>query len=71
MKATEQYSSIYSHVEGQLLSKLPPHLTYHSIDHTFDVLKQSERIARAENSFPEEDIFLLKVAALYHDTGFL
>ena len=71
MEATEQYKSIYKHVEDKLLSKLPAHLTYHSIDHTFDVLKQSERIARAENIFKEQEIFLLKVAALYHDTGFL
>jgi uncharacterized protein len=71
MNATEQYSSIYAHVEDQLLSRLPAHLTYHSIEHTRDVLQQSERIARTENKFDEHEIFLLKVAALYHDTGFL
>lgn len=52
------------------LSKLSPDLTYHSIGHTKDVVRQSERIAR-EEGVKEDDIYNLKVAALYHDTGFL
>ena len=53
------------------LKKLDPHLTYHSIDHTLDVVNQAQRIAAEEGITDERDLFLLKVAALYHDSGFL
>lgn len=53
---------------GQGLSKT---LYYHSLHHTLDILKQAERIAKEENINNEEDLFLLKVACLYHDSGFL
>lgn len=53
------------------LSGLKETLYYHSAGHTFDVAKQAVRIAAAENIANERDIFLLNVAALYHDTGFL
>ena len=36
-----------------------------------DVLTQAQRIAEAEAVFSEHEIFLLKIAALFHDTGFL
>ncbi|MBS1919127.1 MAG: HD domain-containing protein [Bacteroidetes bacterium] len=36
-----------------------------------DVLEQSQRIAHEENIRDKEDLFLLKTAALYHDSGFL
>ncbi len=60
-------------IQAHVLSKmqaLNPSLTYHSIDHTLDVAKQAERIARSE-SLNDKEIYLLSVAALYHDTGFL
>jgi uncharacterized protein len=53
------------------LKRLDQHLTYHNIFHTMDVLVQAERIAIAEGRKNPDEIFLLKVAALYHDTGFL
>ena len=53
------------------LRQLKPDLTYHCLDHTLDVLEQAERIAREENVSDKRDIDLLKIAALYHDTGFL
>jgi uncharacterized protein len=53
------------------LSGLNSNLTYHCLDHTLDVVKQSERIAGDENITSCRDLYLLKVAALYHDTGFL
>lgn len=49
---------------------LAPTLTYHSIEHTLDVVAQSARIAADEGVNPKE-IYLLKIAALYHDIGFL
>ena len=53
------------------LSHLNSDLTYHNIDHTIDVTKQCERIALEEGLQDEYQLYLLKVAALYHDTGFL
>ncbi len=53
------------------LQKLNPQLTYHCKEHTLDVLKQSIRIAEQEGIIDHTDLFLLKIAALYHDTGFL
>lgn len=52
------------------LDGLSPHLTYHSKAHTLDVIKQSIRIARSEG-VAEHDILVLKMAALFHDIGFL
>ena len=52
------------------LSTLPPVLTYHAVDHTKDVIEQSERIGIAEG-IKGRELYLLKLAALYHDTGFL
>lgn len=53
------------------LKGLDDYLTYHNTSHMLDVLAQSIRIAEAEKLNSDEDFFLLKVAALYHDTGFL
>ncbi len=67
-------SMSFEHLKKMVLDKLQsldPRLTYHSINHTIDVLKQVERIAIEEGITDEKDIYLLKIAALYHDTGFL
>ncbi len=56
---------------SEKLKGLSINLTYHNLDHTLDVTEQSERIATAEGVSDKKEIFLLKVAALYHDTGFL
>jgi hypothetical protein len=54
-----------------MLDGLSPHLTYHSKAHTIDVIKQSHRIAIAENITDKKQLLLLKFAALFHDSGFL
>lgn len=53
------------------LAHLHPTLLYHSTEHTLDVLEQCERIASVEGLINARELFLLRVAALYHDTGFL
>lgn len=63
----ELSSSVLSYME----QNLEPNLTYHNLTHTRDVMKQVERIALGEQVSEENDILLLKVAALFHDTGFL
>lgn len=65
------YLLIYDHVINQLLAGLSEKLTYHSIYHTLDVLEQCQRIAGEEGIADEHELYLLKTAALYHDTGFL
>lgn len=54
-----------------MLDELNPNLTYHSKAHTIDVIKQSHRIAIAENITDKKQLLLLKFAALFHDSGFL
>lgn len=48
-----------------------PILTYHTTNHTVDVLRCCERIALEEGITNKKSLLLLKIAALYHDTGFL
>jgi uncharacterized protein len=64
------FEEIYTEVTKYLDSKLPKHLTYHSTEHTKYVVKLAEYIAIKEN-LSEYDIYLIKVAALYHDMGFI
>jgi len=64
----------FKELKTNLLAKLKglnPNLTYHSVEHTLDVIEQSGRIASEEGVTNERDLLLLQVAALYHDSGFL
>lgn len=53
------------------LARLDINLTYHCLDHTLDVFDQCVRLAKEENVINQHEVCLLKIAALYHDTGFL
>lgn len=64
------FEKVYQKMMSQLENSLPSWLYYHSPAHTRYVLKQAEYIAQKEN-VSEEDLLLLKVAAVYHDSGFL
>ena len=75
IKKLHHYSSIKyykteHHVMGILNKNLAPSLTYHSINHTKDVVKAVERIALLEG-ITDEGLFLLKTAAIFHDAGFI
>ena len=64
----------FEEIKINLLTKLKglsPDLTYHCVSHTLDMMEQCERIAKEESITSHRDLFLLKVAALYHDSGFL
>ncbi len=54
----------------KLEKNLPKNLYYHNLKHTVNVYYQTEMIARAEE-VSEEEMLLLKTAALMHDAGFL
>ncbi len=62
-------------LKEEILARLSLHsdpaLTYHTAGHTADVLCTAERIALEEGITDPQKLLLLKVAALYHDTGFL
>lgn len=54
-----------------LANGLPIHMRYHSAAHTLgEVLPAVERLAELEGISGEEDLLLLRTAALYHDLGF-
>ncbi len=64
------YRKAERHIMRILKSKLSPNLHYHGIHHTLDVVEAVERIAIMEGVL-DEDIFVLKSAATYHDAGFV
>lgn len=59
----EQMYSIYE-------QSLPKNYYYHNIKHIIDVVVQAETIGKAEG-ISDEDMYLLKTAALFHDAGFI
>lgn len=65
-----QYKKAVEYILNKLENDLDPHLYYHGLHHTKDVLSSVEEIAIKEG-VSEEELSLLKVAAAYHDCGFL
>jgi len=57
-------------VLSRLEDGLPDNLYYHNVKHTIDVVTQVELIGRAEGA-KDEDMLVLKTAALFHDMGHL
>lgn len=64
------YSKAERFILSKLKNELSPKLHYHSYTHSKDVTRQVERIAIGEG-ITDEDLFLLKSAASYHDAGFI
>ena len=64
------FDEIYQKIFRLLESELPSFLTYHSPHHTAYVVEKAEYIALQED-INQEDIFLIKTAALFHDIGFI
>lgn len=64
------YAKAERFIHAMLSKHLPKNLHYHSIFHTKDVTSAVERIALREG-ITDEDLFLLKSAASYHDAGFI
>ena len=65
-----KYHEAETHILNRLKKSLPKNLYYHNVNHTIDVTNAVERIALSEGVF-NEDLFVLKMAALYHDAGFI
>lgn len=64
------FKEIEQYIIGILKRGLPDNLYYHGLHHTMDVLRSAEIIGK-EEKVTEEEMLLLKVAALYHDAGFI
>ena len=65
-----KFVSIKKKLIEKLTEGLPEHLYYHSPQHTLYVIKNVIFIGEKEN-VSKKDMFLLKLAALYHDVGFI
>jgi len=64
------YQELHEDVFTILKTQLPSHLTYHSPEHTAYVIEKAEYISRQEN-VDGRDLHLIKIAALFHDIGFI
>ena len=71
MQALERFFEIqFAVVTDRLKNELDHLCEYHNVRHTLDVINQSQLIGKIEQ-LSERDLLLLKIAALFHDTGFL
>jgi uncharacterized protein len=70
MNNYNRYEEAKFFVINKLKEGLGPTLYYHSVDHVEDVLEAAQRIAIAEK-MDEEQIELIKIAAIFHDSGFI
>ena len=66
----ERYQSLKKHIIARLEKELRPALYYHGVHHVLDVLNAAENIAQSEH-VDEINLELLKVAVLFHDSGFI
>ena len=71
MKSLEEFFlRAYPVVVNKLTFELNPTFTYHNVHHTLDVINTAEKLAQSHNLGTTE-ILILKIAALFHDTGYL
>jgi class 3 adenylate cyclase len=63
-----QFTDLQEIILDRLERELPKNLYYHNVKHTVDVVTEVELIGWAE-SVSDEEIVLLKTAALFHDAG--
>ncbi len=63
-----QFTDIQEIILDKLEKELPDYLYYHNVKHTVDVVTEVELIGWAEGC-SDEEILLLKTAALFHDAG--
>lgn len=64
------FEEIQHTIYRDILAKLPDYLTYHNLDHTAYVLEKAIFLAK-ESHVSQADLHLLKLSALFHDTGFI
>ncbi len=64
-----RFSELYEKILRDLEKNLPEFLTYHDLNHTKLVLEKAIFIGKKEQISAKE-LLLLKIAAIYHDTGY-
>lgn len=64
------FENIYKKIIARLEQELPESLAYHNAHHTEFVVEKAKMLANYENIIGR-DLELIKIAALYHDAGFL
>lgn len=64
------YEKAIDYILNKLETELDSHLYYHGLHHTKDVLKAVQQIAINED-LNDDELNLLRVAASFHDCGFL
>ncbi len=69
-KESERYAKVKHFILKKLKKELPNNLYYHGLHHSKDVCDVAELIAMKEN-LDDNSIELVKVAALFHDSGFV
>ena len=65
-----RFEGLQEDVYTLLEEHLPKTYFYHNLKHTIDVVVQVEVIGQAEG-VSDEDMYILKTAALFHDAGFM
>lgn len=68
--STIDFTNMRIDIINKLKALLPEELVYHDVDHTLNVEKAAIRYATLEG-ISDYDIYLLRTAALYHDSGFI
>ena len=63
-------NDLEEHMFEKLDKGLPKNLYYHNLKHTMNVYYKVEMIGR-EEKVSEEELLLLKTAAIFHDAGFM
>ncbi len=66
-----QFEKVNSYIQQVLKTEISPFLVYHSLAHTLGVLDAAIEIAKEENITNENDLIILKTAAIFHDCGFI
>lgn len=64
------FQQVKEHILQRLSKELAPTLYYHGIHHTLDVLNAANTLA-ADEGVKDEELTLLRTAALFHDAGFI
>ncbi len=65
-----EFKKVKKFILAKLKKELPRNLTYHGLEHTKDVYRSAEALAKLEGVKGDE-LTLLLTAVLFHDSGFL
>jgi len=65
-----EFQGAKKYILKRLETELSSNLYYHGVHHTIDVYEVAMKIAEVEK-ISQEEMVIIKTAALYHDSGFL